>query len=118
VGETQEASLGAIAEASSLPFGAEGSSARPATQKPPSASYPQLTLEQYASYCAEVAHRPKDRAAIYAKYGIANPAARTALAVAWGDRFASNPADKARFEELERRYLQWLRAQGPEQDRS
>jgi hypothetical protein len=67
---------------------------------------PTLTIEQYASLCAERLHDP---IAADACYGIATNDARAKLDAQWRDRGAADPALRSRLEDLTQRYLSWLR---------
>jgi hypothetical protein len=75
---------------------------RPAA--PPVAPLPTLTLEQYASMCAELAVFHDRPQAVFAKYGLSEPGQRAAVDAAWKARLARYPSEKA---EWERRYWQY-----------
>ncbi|MFO0590357.1 MAG: hypothetical protein U0441_22635 [Polyangiaceae bacterium] len=90
--------------------------APPAQSKPPVAPAPppspkvappvsaaELTLDQYASMCAELAVFSDRQEAVFAKYGLADGRRRAAVDAAWKQRLARFPSEKA---EWERRY--WL----------
>jgi hypothetical protein len=85
-----------------LPFVAKqgGGEARP----------PELTLQQYASLCAELAAAatPALSASILAKYRVADPSARAALDAKWAAELAKAPASRAEFERLMAQYRAWL----------
>ncbi len=71
---------------------------------------PELTLQQYASLCAELAAAatPAASTAILAKYRVGEPGARLALDAAWAAEFAKVPATRAEFERLTAEYRAWL----------
>ncbi|MBK8259657.1 MAG: hypothetical protein IPK82_44245 [Polyangiaceae bacterium] len=68
---------------------------------------PQLTLEQYASMCAELAVFHDRAAAVFQKYGLTDPHIRAAVDAAWKDRLRRYPSEQA---EWERRYWQYENA--------
>lgn len=65
---------------------------------------PTLTLEQYASMCAELAVFHDRPQAVFAKYGLGDAGQRAAVDAAWKARLARYPSEKA---EWERRYWQY-----------
>ncbi len=93
------------------------SQARPASPQPTAvappvqAPAPTLTLEQYASMCAELAVFHDRPEAVFAKYGLADLRHRAAIDAAWKERLRRFPSEKA---EWDRRYWQyeasWRRA--------
>ncbi|WP_437309842.1 hypothetical protein [Sorangium sp. So ce388] len=81
-----------------LPF---SSSARAAPVPPPaSPSVPALSLEQYATLCAELAAAPGNAEALFARYGLIQPEARLAVDRLWRDRLARDPVAHQRWQEL------------------
>ncbi|HTN86644.1 MAG TPA: hypothetical protein VL242_23250 [Sorangium sp.] len=81
-----------------LPF---SSSARAAPVPPPaSPPVPALSLEQYATLCAELAAAPGNAEALFARYGLIQPEARVAVDRFWRDRLARDPAEHQRWKEL------------------
>jgi hypothetical protein len=80
--------------------------AAPAEQAPPS----RLSLQSYASLCAELAAYPANRAAILARYGIADEAAYRALDHEWQARIA-DPEVRSRWQQSYATYADWLRQQ-------
>ncbi|WP_433935703.1 hypothetical protein AB3662_13300 [Sorangium cellulosum] len=78
-----------------LPF---SSSAPAAPSSPP--SVPALSLEQYASLCAELAVAPGDAEALFGRYGLGQPDARLAVDRFWRDRLARDEAAHRRWQEL------------------
>ena len=97
-----------------LPSDALPKAALPFQPKPPvpavSARSPELTLQQYASLCAELAASATSAAtsAILAKYRVGEPGARLALDAAWSAEFAKSPPARAEFERLMAEYRAWL----------
>jgi hypothetical protein len=77
----------------------------------PDAPIPQLTLEQYASLCAECEAFPDRTADALARYQIHNDATRRALDTHWRDTFARAPDSKQRWTELQQQYKAWLLSQ-------
>jgi hypothetical protein len=76
----------------------------PRAAPPQAAATPDLTLDQYASMCAELAVFKDRQERIFTKYGLADPARRAALDAAWKARLARFPSERS---EWERRYLQF-----------
>jgi len=72
---------------------------------------PVLTLEQYASLCAERACYPADAVAIEAKYGIRGAAYRDQLDQSWRQRL-SDASLRQRFDSLYHHYVAWVRQHG------
>ncbi|MBI4954625.1 MAG: hypothetical protein HY908_21550 [Myxococcales bacterium] len=70
-----------------------------------------LTLEQYASFCAELLARPERAAEVRTRYGIADAIMHRRLERAWATHLARDAAAATRFAELLRRFGSWLRAQ-------
>jgi hypothetical protein len=58
---------------------------------------PSLSLEQYASLCAEVAMQPKQSDEIMRRYNVVNKAVRRALDEHWEAQLASSPEMFARY---------------------
>ena len=89
-----------------LPF------AKPATaagSKP--ARFPRLTLESYASLCAELSVYPDRAADILGKYGVTDDEARRAVDDDWGARLAENADTREEWERLRATHEGWLRQQ-------
>ncbi|MGK3972313.1 hypothetical protein WMF38_11415 [Sorangium sp. So ce118] len=81
-----------------LPF---SSSARAApVPTPASLSVPALSLEQYATLCAELGASSGNAEALFARYGLIQPEARLAVDRFWRDRLARDPAAHQRWQEL------------------
>ena len=115
VDETQEWTVEAVQDLQkALPFGkgAEGAKDDGAAGRKPrtEASKPKLSLEQYASFCAEMEALPKEASRILRDYGIRNAAERTMLSVGWGREMEAKPELRAKFEELRKTYTEWLRS--------
>ena len=84
----------------------------PVPAPPASAAAPaQLSLEQYASLCAERARTPHAITDIERRYGLA-PGAAASQDASWARRFDSDPSLRARFASLLEHYASWLRQQG------
>ncbi|WP_437736672.1 hypothetical protein [Sorangium sp. So ce1335] len=81
-----------------LPFSSAARATPAAPSSPPSA--PALSLEQYASLCAELAVAPGDAEALFARYGLDRPDARLAVDRFWRDRLARDEAAHRRWQEL------------------
>ncbi|WP_437977838.1 hypothetical protein WMF11_14130 [Sorangium sp. So ce295] len=81
-----------------LPF-ASGPRAAPAAPSAPPPT-PALSLEQYASLCADLAASPGDAEALFARYGLGRPEERAAVDAFWRDRLARDPAAHRRWQEL------------------
>jgi hypothetical protein len=118
VDETQELTVAAmLALRKSLPFDklapgeqAEGT-VSPGPRPDRGADKPKLSLEQYASFCAEMEALPGEAARILRDYRIRNAAERTALSIDWGRELEAKPELRIRFEELRKSYTEWLRSQ-------
>ncbi|WP_438028857.1 hypothetical protein [Sorangium sp. So ce233] len=81
-----------------LPFSSSAPAAPAAPASPPSAAA--LSLEQYASLCAELAVAPGDAEALFGRYGLGQPDARLAVDRFWRDRLARDEAAHRRWQEL------------------
>ncbi|WP_437970342.1 hypothetical protein WMF04_14065 [Sorangium sp. So ce260] len=88
---------GAPAEAA-LPF-SQSARAAPAAPAGPSPG-PALSLEQYASLCADLAVAPESAEALFAQYGLREPEARGAVDGFWRGRLARDQAAYKRWQEL------------------
>jgi hypothetical protein len=66
-----------------------------------------LTIEQYASLCAELTSNPTRRQHTFERYGI-DEESLAKLREAWDQHFTTSPKDKQRFDELFMRYRTWL----------
>ena len=94
-----------VPPAGSSSFAPRQQSTAPAPSAPSSAvPMTDLTLEQYASMCAELAVFPDRSEAVFAKYGLADGRRRAAVDAAWKQRLSRYPSERA---EWERRYLQY-----------
>ncbi|XXX80528.1 hypothetical protein WMF30_17345 [Sorangium sp. So ce134] len=83
--------------AAALPFSSSSARAAPPAGAPPA---PALSLEQYASLCADLAVAPASAEALFARYGLREPAARRAVDGFWRDRLARDQAAYQRWQEL------------------
>ncbi|MBI4703782.1 MAG: hypothetical protein HY744_21950, partial [Deltaproteobacteria bacterium] len=96
-----------------LPFLARGGGVpdgdAPAREPEAEGGVPTLTLEQYASLCAECEACPERAAEIQARYQVPTEAVRRALEQRWRDDLARDPALGRRWEESRARYQAWLR---------
>jgi hypothetical protein len=63
-----------------------------------------LTLDQYASLCAELAVFPHHVEATFHRYGLASLRERLTVDLAWQERLRRNPTEHATWQELYRRY--------------
>lgn len=66
-----------------------------------------MTVEQYASLCAEIAVKPTQSAEIEKRYRLSS-AARHKLDAAFRERFARDGALQSRFKQLAQQYRAWL----------
>jgi hypothetical protein len=73
---------------------------------------PELSVEQYASLCAEREHRPAQGATICQRWGIDDEAAERALDDRWQRRLQADPAEAHHFYSLVGSYKAWLASQG------
>ncbi len=73
--------------------------------------FPALTLDQYASLCAEIALAPDRRLVIGLKYGVPNPAAHDALDADWRGRLTAEKTLALTFRVRLEEYIAWLQAQ-------
>jgi len=72
--------------------------------------FPTLTLEQYASLCAECAVDPARRDETHKRYQIHLPADREQLDAHWDTRFEADAALRTKFETHLSAYMEWLRS--------
>ncbi|MBW2524992.1 MAG: hypothetical protein JRI23_12480 [Deltaproteobacteria bacterium] len=82
--------------------------ALPFEQATESVNVPQLTLEQYASFCAERNARPAEQEATLKKYGITDAKAENALDDQWQDAFEAKPNQRERWLQMVREFTAWL----------
>jgi hypothetical protein len=82
------------------------------TDAPGVANLPDLTIQQYASLCAEREVKPAEQEMTCQKYGIADEATRGALDAHWQRLFQTQPQVQERWQELFSQYVAWLRHQG------
>jgi hypothetical protein len=70
---------------------------------------PELTLAQYASYCAELSLYGGAHAATVAqRYGVLSTDAHQELVAAWSKRFVDSPGTRALHDQLFEHYRHWL----------
>jgi hypothetical protein len=69
---------------------------------------PQLTLEQYASLCAERNAKPGELEATLRKYGLADDKAERSLDDQWKQSFDARPKQRERWLQMVREYTAWL----------
>jgi hypothetical protein len=75
--------------------------------------FPDLTLEQYASFRAELEIEPERTAGILCAYRVPDEAAGHALVAHWDQRFAAQPGVYATYAGLVARFSVWLFARRP-----
>ena len=108
-----------IAVEPALPFNPPGASgqARMDDKEPPASplagsprpSAPSLTLEQYASLCAELAVFPTNAESIFAKYGLAALRDRLTTDLVWQERLRQDPASYRQWQEsYKQAHAYWL----------
>jgi len=71
------------------------------------AEYPELTVERYAMFVAEVQAKGASRA-LLERYGIGSSQAMITLHMEQERRFAADPAVRARFEERKAHFLRFM----------
>jgi hypothetical protein len=94
-----------IVKKAAVPFGA---APPPAVAAP---RPPELTVQQYASLCAELAVYPARADAIRLKYRVADAQTMAALEGVWRERFAKDPATRADWQKQAEQFQTWLRTQ-------
>ena len=72
------------------------------------AKYPELSVDQYAAFTAEVQAKGASRA-ILGRYGIDSSQAMVALHREQERRFAASPEMRARFEERKAHFLRFMK---------
>jgi len=71
-----------------------------------------LTVEQYASLCAERATHPQAIEQVAQRYGFSSTAALEAEDEEWKVRFSADPSLQLRFHQVHAQWLAWLSQQG------
>ncbi|MFP6683334.1 MAG: hypothetical protein VB934_01415 [Polyangiaceae bacterium] len=71
---------------------------------------PELTLEQYASMCAELQSDPSQAAAVDTRYGATDEAASHALQTSWQAKLSADASERARFDGLLAQYVAALQS--------
>lgn len=69
---------------------------------------PEMTLDAYASLCAEMVVHPQHRADILRRYSIADEATLHALHGQWRERFSRDPALEAQWQNKYKTFRDWL----------
>ena len=72
---------------------------------------PPLSLEQYASLCADLSMQPERSAEIPRRYNVVNEAARRALDKHWEAQLAASPEMFARYIQAVVSHADWVRSQ-------
>lgn len=88
-----------------LPF-AKAASVGPAAA--PAAAWPRLTLDTYASLCAELSVFPERVPVILKKYGIADEAARRGVDREWAERLSTHPETQDLWQRKVGEFRAWL----------
>ena len=73
-------------------------------QDAPSSSTPELTIEQYASLCAELAVFPQHVEAIFQRYGLVSLQSRLTVDLTWRERLRRDVARHHAWQSLYQRY--------------
>jgi hypothetical protein len=68
---------------------------------------PELTLDQYASLCAEISVSPQRADAIFQRYGLGSQRDRPAVDRAWRERLRRDPAQYREWQDLYIRYQEY-----------
>ena len=74
----------------------------------PGGTAPEMTVDAYASLCAEMAVFPQRRGDILRRYNIADDAALAVLRARWKERFGREPAMEMVWQEKYRTFRDWL----------
>ncbi|MDI3291758.1 hypothetical protein [Polyangium sp. 15x6] len=90
---------------------AQARAAMPFLKPSASVEAPRLTLDAYASLCAELAVAPENRAEIFRRYGIRDDAAWRAVDEEWRGRFTKGPEIQREWQGKYDRFREWLRTQ-------
>jgi hypothetical protein len=86
----------------------QGAQPSPAAPTSPYARPLCLTLEQYASLCAELAVFSAQRDEVFARYGLKHQAQRASIDALWKERLREDPALEREWERYYRQYyVQW-----------
>jgi len=99
----ETAPLPSLVRAAVLPM------ARPKTT---ALTLPDLTLEQYASFRAEIGASPDNTTAILRRYGIDGETAMKTLDLRFAEQMQRDPSMLTRFAQAVRRYQEWIKTQG------
>ena len=68
-----------------------------------------LTVEQYASYCVELALYPDQKSKIRARYHITGEGEHAKVNLKWNNAIAASPGTRTRFQEVFAAYRAHLR---------
>ncbi len=74
----------------------------------PAAPVPRLTLDTYASLCAELSVAPERAQEILKKYGIGDEAARRGVDREWGERLSTHPETQILWQRKVTEFRAWL----------
>lgn len=72
------------------------------------AAAPTMTLDAYASLCAELAAQPEKRGEVLVRYRVAEDAALNALHASWQKQFAAQPQMRAEWQSKYDAFRAWL----------
>jgi hypothetical protein len=72
-------------------------------------TFPNLTLDEYTSLCAELAVSPQDAPAILRRYQVLSTPSRRALDEHWQEQLAEHPAMRETFERNFAVFAYWVR---------
>jgi hypothetical protein len=89
------------------PANATSPSERPVAMVP----LPLTTVEQLASFHAELIAKPADKDDVRRRYGLAEPSVEQHVEAHWRARLARNGAEQRRYLQLLEQYVDWLRSQ-------
>jgi len=95
----------ALPPAPALPFGP------PVAEVPTVPPLSAMSVQTYASFCAELAVFPDKATAVHARYHVSSEAARTALDHHWQAKFTAHPEIRATWQQLVEHYREWLQRQ-------
>lgn len=80
--------------------------------KKANAAAPRLTLDTYASLCAELSVFPEHAADILTKYGITDEAGRRTVDREWAERLSAHPTTQAEWQRKVTEFRAWLKRGG------
>jgi len=82
------------------------------TKHDPPGSPKDLTLEQYASFCAECTIWPSQLEQVRRRYGLESEGQHRQLDDAWSSALTADGAKRAEFNRLVAQYMQWIKSGG------